>query len=184
MNLTDRVRIEAIKRGDIKEFEQFFRAFYKPLLSYAYRFFDDQQDAEEIIQDLFLKFWEKRAKLEITSSLTSYLFRAVRNNCLQAIKYQKNKTKYQAYIKNQTNDYQDSEPLEFLEYTELNEKVNYILSELPDRCQEIFKLNRFQGLKYKEIALELSISIKTVEANMSKALKHFRASLEEYSVKS
>lgn len=184
MNSTDNATIKAIKRGDIKEFEKFFRAFYKPLLNYAYRFFEDQQDAEEIIQDLFFKIWEKRARLEINSSLSSYLFRAVRNNCLQSIKYQKNKTKYQAYIKNQPNNYQDSEPLEALEYSELNEKVNHILNELPDRCQEIFRLNRFQGLKYKEIALELKISIKTVEANMSKALKHFRVSLEEYSVKS
>lgn len=184
MNLADKVRIKAIKNGDIKEFEQFFREFYKPLLSYAYRFFEDQQDAEEIIQDLFFKLWDKRAKLEITSSLTSYLFRAVRNNCLQAIKYQKNKTKYQAYLKNQTKDYQESEPLESLEYSELNEKVNQILNELPERCQEIFRLNRFHGLKYKEIAIKLSISIKTVEANMSKALKLFRTSLVEYSVKS
>ena len=184
MNLTDRVRLEAIKRGDIKEFEQFFKEFYTPLLSYANRFIEDKQDAEEIIQDLFFKLWDKRTKLEITSSLTSYLFRAVRNNCLQAIKHQKNKTKYQAYIKNQSKDYKESEPLESLQYSELNEKVISILSELPDRCQEIFKLNRFQGFKYKEIAVKLSISIKTVEANMSKALKHFRISLEEYSVKS
>lgn len=184
MNSVDKIRLDAIKQGDIKEFEQFFREFYSPLLSYANRFFEDNQDAEEIVQDLFFKLWDKRAKLEITSSLASYLFRAVRNNCLQALKYQKNKTKYQAYLKSNSETYLEGEPLEALKFVELNQRVNYILSELPERCQDIFKLNRFNGLKYREIAVKLSISIKTVEANMSKALKHFRLSLKDYSVKS
>lgn len=184
MSKVDQERIEAIKQGNIKEFEQFFREYYQPLLAYANRFFDRQADAEEIVQDLFFKLWENRARLEITSSLSSYLFRSIRNNCLQALKYQKNKTKYQSYIKHQPKDSHGNEPLESLEFIELNEKVNRLLSDLPERCQEIFRLNRFQGLKYREIAVELSISIKTVEANMSKALRHFRTNLEEYSVKS
>jgi RNA polymerase sigma-70 factor (ECF subfamily) len=184
VNTSDKSRIESIRKGDIKEYEKFFREYYMPLLSYAKRFFDDSQDAEEIVQELFFKLWENRARLEITSSLSSYLFRAVRNNCLQALKYQKNKTKYQKYIKAQGTNYSDSDQFEAMKYIELNEKVNRLLEDLPDRCQEIFRLNRFQGLKYKEIAVKLSISIKTVEANMSKALKHFRTNLKEYTVKS
>ena len=184
MSKTDKIRVAAIQRGDIKEYEKFFREYYMPLVSYARRFFDEEMDAEEIVQDLFFKIWENRAKFEINTSLSSYLFRAVRNNCLQALKYAKNKAKYQKYVQSQGSTYVDSDQLEALKYIELNEKVNRLLSELPDRCQEIFRMNRFQGLKYKEIAEELSISIKTVEANMSKALKHFRGNIEEYSVKS
>ena len=76
------------------------------------------------------------------------------------------------------------EPIEYLEYNELHNKLNQVMNDLPERCQEIFKLNRFQGLKYQEIADQLKISIKTVEANMSKALKHFRKNLNEFMVSS
>ena len=182
MNKEDLNRIKAIKNGNVKEFEMFFRELYLPLKAYARKILEDEMEAEEVVQNLFYNYWKNRQRIEINSSLSSYMFRAVHNNCLQVIRQGKLKYKYEKYIKSQS--IESIEPLEELKYQELNGKINRLLGELPERCQEIFKLSRFQGLKYQEIADKLSISIKTVEANMTKALKHFRKNLEEYMINS
>lgn len=182
MKTQDLIRIEDIKSGNIKEFELLFREFYKPLLIHANRILQDGQEAEEVVQNLFFNIWKNRQDLSINISVNSYLYSAVRNNCLQFIKRQKIKTKYEQYLLSYSAD--SIEPIEYLEYNELHNKLYQVMNDLPERCQEIFKLNRFQGLKYQEIADQLKISIKTVEANMSKALKHFRKNLNEFMVSS
>lgn len=173
-------RIEEISKGNIKEFEVLFREFYRPLLLYANKILRKEAEAEEIVQDLFFNIWRNREKLNINVSVSSYLYSAIRNNCLQHIKRQKIKTRYQDYLRSQPVNI--IQPIESLEYQELHQKINTVMDELPNRCQEIFKLSRFQGLKYQEIADQLSISIKTVEANVTKALKHFRKNLKEYTL--
>jgi len=178
----DLTRIEDIKNGNIKEFELLFREFYKPLLIHANRILRDGEEAEEVVQNLFYNIWKNRQELNINISVNSYLYSAVRNNCLRFIKRQKIKNKYEQYLLSYSAD--TIEPIEHLEYNELHNKLYQVMNDLPERCQEIFKLNRFQGLKYQEIADQLKISIKTVEANMSKALKHFRKNLNEFMVSS
>lgn len=180
MKKEDLDRIAAIKKGDIKEFEKLFREFYKPLLIHANRFVQDGAEAEEIVQNLFFNFWKNRQDLNIKISLTSYLYSAVRNNSLQFLKRRKIKSKYEQYL--MSNPAESTEPIEYIKYKELHTKLFQVMTDLPERCQEIFKLNRFQGLKYQEIADQLEISIKTVEANMSKALKHLRKNLSEFTV--
>ncbi|PKP33980.1 MAG: RNA polymerase sigma-70 factor [Bacteroidetes bacterium HGW-Bacteroidetes-17] len=182
MKTQDLTRIEEIKSGNIKEFELLFREFYKPLLIHAYRILQDREEAEEVVQNLFFNIWKNRQDLNINIAVNSYLYSAVRNNSLQFIKRQKIKNKYEQYLLSYSAD--AVEPIEYLEYNELHNKLYQVMNDLPERCQEIFKLNRFQGLKYQEIADQLKISIKTVEANMSKALKHFRKNLNEFMVSS
>ena len=182
MKTQDLTRIEDIKSGNIKEFELLFREFYKPLLIHANRILQDGEEAEEVVQNLFFNIWKNRQELNINISVNSYLYSAVRNNCLQFIKRQKIKNKYEQYLLSYSAD--TIEPIEHLEYNELHNKLYQVMNDLPERCQEVFKLNRFQGLKYQEIADQLKISIKTVEANMSKALKHFRKNLNEFMVSS
>lgn len=182
MKTQDLTRIEEIKCGNIKEFELLFREFYKPLLIHANRILQDGEEAEEIVQNLFFNIWKNKHELNINISVNSYLYSAVRNNCLQFIKRQKIKNKYEQYLLSYSAS--SIEPIAHLEYIELHNKLYQVMDDLPERCQEIFKLNRFQGLKYQEIADQLKISIKTVEANMSKALKHFRKNLNEFMVSS
>ncbi len=182
MKTQELTRIEAIKEGNIKEFESLFREFYKPLFIHANRILQDGAEAEEIVQDLFFNIWKNRQNLNINISASSYLYSAVRNNCLQFIKRKKIKGKYEIYLKGQ--NHQSIEPIEHIKYNELHARLYKVMDDLPDRCQQIFKLNRFQGLKYQEIADQLEISIKTVEANMSKALKHLRKNLSEFMLSS
>ena len=180
MNYREAEKINKIKNGDIKEFEFVFRELYEPLLRHANLITKNENDSEEIVQEIFLILWKNRKNIEITSSLSAYLYRSVYNNCLQQIKRKKLNTKYQQYAMLQTN--KPIEPIEELKYNELNKKVFEVLKELPENCQTIFKLSRFQGLKYREIAEKLSISIKTVEANINKALKHFRKNMKDFVV--
>ena len=180
VNNKEAERINKIKNGNIKEFEFFFRELYEPLLRYANSITNNENDSEEIVQEIFLNLWKNRKSIKITSSLSAYLYCSVYNNCLQQIKRNKLNTKYQQYAMSQIN--QPIEPIEELRYNELNKKVFEVLNELPENCQTIFKLSRFHGLKYREIAKKLSISIKTVEANMNKALKHFRENMRDYVV--
>jgi RNA polymerase sigma-70 factor (ECF subfamily) len=164
---------------NLQSFESLFRQYYQMLCSYAYRFVNDSDTAEEIVQDLFYKLWEKRASLQITTSVKSYLFSAVHNRCLKYIEHRNVETKYKNYYLQHESEI-DNEPQHASDTRELQVIINRTLDSLPERCSRIFKLNRFEGLKYHEIASKLSVSIKTVEANMGKALKLLRKNLKEY----
>lgn len=168
-----------IQRGDIKEFENLFRKLYSPLCHFAYRFIKDMDSAEDIVQDLFYNYWKNREKIEITTSLKSYLYQAVRNKCLKAIDHQQVKDRYSTEIQSQNLETGDLSPTS-IETQELNQIIENTIDELPERCKEIFIMNRFEGMKYHEIAQKLSISVKTVEANMGKALRIFRVNLKGY----
>jgi RNA polymerase sigma-70 factor, ECF subfamily len=167
-----------IRMGDIKAFESLFRSSYSSLVRYSASIVKDQDTAEEVVQDLFYRLWKEREKLIINSSLNGYLFRSTYNRSLKWIEHMKVVKKYEsdASLSNQESP---ATPLQQLQLDELHEVIAGTLEKLPDRCGEIFYLNRFEGLKYREIADRLSISVKTVEANMGKALKEFRKTLGE-----
>lgn len=164
---------------DLRSFESIFRQYYQMLCSYAYRFVNDTDMAEEIVQELFYKLWEKRSEIQVTSSLKSYLFSAVHNRCLKFIEHRNVEAKYRNYylLHGSEIDYHQQENSNAKELQGIIERT---LDSLPDRCSRIFRLNRFEGLKYNEIAVKLSISVKTVEANMGKALKLLRRNLKNY----
>jgi len=164
---------------DLRSFESIFRQYYQMLCSYAYRFVNDTDTAEEIVQELFYKLWEKRTELQITSSLKSYLFSAVHNRCLKFIEHRNVEAKYRNYYLQHGSEI-DNEPQNSSNVRELQGIIERTLDSLPERCGRIFRLNRFDGLKYNEIAEKLSISVKTVEANMGKALKLLRRNLRQY----
>lgn len=174
--VTERDIIRRIRKGDIGQFESLFRSSYISLVNYTRTILKDTDTAEEIVQDLFYVLWRDRKKLNITTSLKGYLFRAVYNKSMHYIEHQKVVQKYANEAKTSTVIYPYN-PVEILKYKELNEKIAVIMAKLPERCAQIFCMSRFEGLKYAEIANELSISIKTVEANMGKALKEFRNEL-------
>ncbi|HLN21323.1 MAG TPA: RNA polymerase sigma-70 factor [Bacteroidales bacterium] len=167
-----------IRKGDVKEFESLFRSSYASLVRYAKVLIKDHDTAEEIVQDLFVKLWQDRMNLTIESSLNGYLFRSVHNRCLHYLNHLKVVEKYSEEMSNRQPEIQES-PAEILQFAELQGKIAGILEKLPERCGQIFYMNRFEGLRYSEIAEKLSVSVKTVEANMGKALKEFRKQLAE-----
>jgi RNA polymerase sigma-70 factor, ECF subfamily len=170
--------IGRIKKGDAGQFELLFRSSYISLVRYAKTLIKDHDTSEEIVQDLFFRLWKDREKLNIESSLNGYLFRSVHNKCLHYVEHKKVVERHAEEMLNQPVTDQES-PSDILHYKELQARIAGILEKLPERCGQIFYMSRFEGLKYTEIAEKLSVSVKTVESNMGKALKEFRKELTE-----
>ena len=168
-----------IKKGDKKAFENLFRSLYSKLCAYAYRYINDIENVEDIVQDVFFTTWMKRKEIQIKQNIDSYLYTAVRNKCLMFIQHQKIRNQYYSstlYVANNSNKVNH----DLVEYKELSCIVDKTLDSFPERMREIFILSRYEGLKYNEIAQQLSLSVKTVEANITKALKIFRKQLGNY----
>ena len=174
----DKQIFEAIKRDDQGAYEMVFREYYRPMTAYAFRFLNDLADAESIVQDVFLRLWQKRHEIMIVASLENYLFRSVKNHCINYIEHEKIKTGYQALVLRNEED--RSEYSEFFLEFGLMKKIQAAIAALPERRQEIFRLAREEGLKYREIADRLEISVKTVETQMTLALKQLRESLKAF----
>jgi RNA polymerase sigma-70 factor (ECF subfamily) len=175
----DKIRIRAIRKGDVQAFEILFKEFYSPLLYYAQSILLSKPDAEEVVQNLFFNLWKNKKRFRIHSAISAYLYKSVYHNSLHVLKKRKSSNKYHNILKNNTVQ-QVPNPSDLMQYKELQLKINSVLEKLPERCRLIFNLNRYQGLKYSEIAEKLKISHKTVEANMTKALKILRLQLDEF----
>lgn len=157
----------------------FFRAHYQPLCNYAYTFLQDRDESEEIVQSVFMNFWEKRQAIEIKVSPKSYLYTMVRNACLNVIKHEKIKQRHAGEEIATAERVHEGVAQHVISY-ELEDRIRQAIEVLPEQCRLIFKLSRFEELKYSEIAEQLDISIKTVENQMGKALKIMREQLKEY----
>jgi RNA polymerase sigma-70 factor, ECF subfamily len=169
---------EAIKRDDNGAYEMVFSKYYRPMTAYAFRFLGNLADSESIVQDVFLRLWQKRKEIMITSSLQNYLFRSVKNHCINYIEHEKIKTGYQTMVIRDEAD--RSEYSEFFLEFGLKKRIEAAIALLPGKRQEIFRLAREDGLKYREIAERLEISVKTVETQMTLALRQLRELLKEY----
>ena len=170
--------IGRIRQGDVGQFESLFRSSYVSLVKYAKTLIKDHDNAEEIVQELFFKLWKDREKIKIESSLNGYLFRSVHNSCLHYIEHHRVVERHAEEMSIRQTDSGEN-PSDILNYKELQARIARILEKLPERCGMIFYMSRFEGLKYTEIAEKLSVSVKTVESNMGRALKEFRKVLAE-----
>jgi RNA polymerase sigma-70 factor, ECF subfamily len=179
VELTEQQHFDALASGDITAFEMYFKSFYQPLCSYAYTFLHDRDEAEEIVQSTFLSVWEKRATLKVHTSSKSYMYAMVRNACLNVIKHEKIKQRYVGEeIALAQPGYESV--AQTVASTELETRIQVAIEKLPEQCRLVFKLSRFEELKYNEIAEQLDISVKTVENHMGKALKIMREQLKDY----
>lgn len=177
--MKEKQTIRKIRQGDIHAFEMLFRKYYKNLCQWACRYLQDADSSEEVVQDLFYHLWRDRAGLNIRVSVKSYLYRAVSNNCKMILKKQSRRSAIEAELAREPQPAQ-AQPADVLEISKIREVVNKTLEDLPERPATVFRMSRYEGLKYREIAEKLSISVKTVEANMGKALEMFRKNLQEY----
>lgn len=179
MDLLEQQVLSALKEGKETAFEMLFKTHYQALCQYAYSFLNDRDEAEEVVQATFINVWDNRDRIEIQTSIKSYLFRATRNSCLNVIKHEKVKRQHAAF------ELAGGEPThenvaQAVISTELEEKIYEAMKALPEQCRLVFQLSRFEELKYAEIAGQLEISIKTVENQMGKALKIMRSQLSDY----
>ena len=180
MNQTDDTELYIkLKEGDEQAFKALFQKYYSSMCHFACQFLNDREMAEETVQDMFVRIWEKRTTLNIESSVKHYFFRSVRNQCLNQIQHQKIRQQYASMVKESS--HQEIDPEQYYVEVDLLSRIEKSIDSLPAKRQEIFRLSREQGLKYKEIAEELNISVKTVEAQMGLALKYLREELKEFS---
>lgn len=177
---TIHITAEALRRGDESVFDAVFRQYYAPLCRYATGLTDgDPDEAEDLVQQAFVKLWEKRASLDIQWSVKAYLYRMVHHAAMNRLRHLQTREKYQQFNVSPSENAQEM-PEDTL--PELRERLQQALRELPPQCRQIFELSRFESLKYREIAEQLDISVKTVETQMGKALRMMRLRLADYLV--
>jgi RNA polymerase sigma-70 factor (ECF subfamily) len=175
------------KESDIlrkKEFEKAYNYHFSSFYQIAFHFLHDEEDAKEVIQEAFIKLWEKQVYVKSESEIRNYLFILVRNRCLNLLR-DKRKSLLQRdspdYLAAQINYKLLSVTGEDIMLTaELSEKIQLAISRLTPQCRKVFTLSRFDDLSNPEIAEKLQISIKAVEANMTRALKQLREELSKY----
>jgi len=160
-------------------FEQVFKTHFKRLHAYAFTILRDEVEAEEMVQQVFFKLWERNETLSLSGSVSAYLYRAVHNESLNYIKHQKVRSNHQLHVAySMKNEFEH--PAKKVMAGELEKKIYSALNELPEQCRTIFQMSRFDELKYREIADKLGISVKTVENQMGKALKLLREKLVDF----
>lgn len=181
MNSIEREIIQGISAGNRETFNLAFRVFYPKLLAYALDILKNQEPAREIVQELFIKLWEQRNTFQITTSLSSYLFKSVYHSCLNYIRNER-KLQLQHVSLDQSGYLENFISTEFPKWMEtetvweeLELKLKQAIDELPDQCREIFLLCRRDNLSYPEIAHKLNISISTVKTQMGRAMAKLKA---------
>lgn len=179
VSTTEKLLIILIKSGDSAAFSSLFSAYYKDLVLFTGRITKDIVSSEEIVQDTFVKLWEDRESLNITSSLKSYLLKIVQNRCIDWYRHKKIVQKHFDLVSQKSLPlYYDTDS--YILYSELQEKIDAILVSLPEDISEAFRMNRFKGLKYNEIAERKGVSVRTIEVRIGRALHLLRKHLAEY----
>lgn len=171
--------ITSASKSILVKYEDLFRAHFASLCNFARKYVPDPDESKEIVHAVFVNIWEKREEFDFDKPAKSYLFTAVYNRCMNYIRDRK---KFVA--DGETLLQNDNTVMEVhtdqVDAAELEAKIWLIINSLPEKCKEVFVLNRFEGKKYAEIAEHLDISVKTVETQMSKALKTLRDNLKDY----
>jgi RNA polymerase sigma-70 factor (family 1) len=171
---------KTIPIGNLDNFEALFKQYYAPLVVYACKYLPEKDVAREIVQDFFVKLYEKRSSLSIDTSLKSYLYRSVYNACMNYINQRSIQEKH---IRNIDLERNVEENLENeINSVELQNRIYNLIEALPPKCRKIFKMNRLEGMKNEEIAVSLNLSKRTVETQISKALKILRSKLSDYNL--
>ncbi|RMG24557.1 MAG: RNA polymerase sigma-70 factor [Bacteroidetes bacterium] len=163
---------------DEVQFEALFKSHFQYLCNFARQYVHEDETAREITQQVFIALWEKRASLNPAQSVKAYLFTAVKNRCLN---YLRDSKKYRSKLLDiDCGNFELSREEDHFAEAELKAQIEAVLNSLPEKCRQVFEMSRFEEMKYKDIARELGISQKTVEAHISKALKSLREQLQHF----
>lgn len=169
--MDDMFLLQLIKNGDKQAFKYVFDTYFTALCRFMYLYLGDTQEAEDIASDIFASVWENRKKLEIRLTFKAYLFQAAKNRCLNVIRDRK------ATVSLDDINGQDTPQVSItdsLETEELNNLIQEAILSLPEKCREVFLQSRTKNLTNQEISESMDISVKTVEAQITKALKQIR----------
>ncbi len=166
--------LEGIAAGSEKAYRQLFDQYFEPLTYFAYKYLQDIDVAQDLVQEAFGNLYEKRRELNITLSLKSYLYRSVQNSSFNVLRQNQMKEKHHAAIKSNSETVFTDQTIEL---NELELKIHRAIDKLPEQCGRIFKMSRFENLTNQEIADQLGISKRTVETQISKALRELRKTL-------
>lgn len=182
MNQTsDNIIFEKIKNGDRQAFRILFQKYYQPLFLFSLKFVDDEQ-AKDFVQDCFYELWQNRKKTEISNSLSAYLFTIIKNKCYKHLqneqKKQLHRSSFGVKLKEEELQYYINSEKSILEFA-TKDRIEKVISRMPDKCREVFQKSRIEGFSNKEIAEDFNISVKAVEKHISKALQLFREEFKD-----
>ena len=179
-----RILIE-LKYGSKKAFEYVFNTYFDQLFRYAKEILKDRDQAEDVVENLFLRVWEDRKKINVHTSVRSYLYRSTFNASLNVLRKKRSENKYRDFFLHHADfikchDYGSSSyPLSDIIEKEYNEEIEKVIDDLPPQCKKIFLMSRIEDLPHKEIAERLGISVNTVKSQIMKALKKLQAAIED-----
>jgi RNA polymerase sigma-70 factor (ECF subfamily) len=176
----ERDLIARLNEGNREAFSLLFRAYYKDLVLFGGNFLPGDKDTcEDAVQSVFLKLWNDRRTVVIETSLKSYLLKAVRNACLDELRHRDVVHEHELYVQaTRLADEMDTE--NHILYSDLQRHLQIALDKIPQLCREAFEMNRFEGLKYREIAERLQLSERTVEDRIAKAIDLLRKYMKEF----
>jgi RNA polymerase sigma-70 factor (family 1) len=168
-----------MQQDDESALELLFKTYYAQLCRFARNMLKDKEQAQDMVQDVFMKVWDKRTQINITTSFKAYLYMAVRNHCLNAMKVNDRKYWMEDGMEDDIRIAED-QMISQLSAKALGEKIGSVVEKLPAKCKLTFQLSRFEDMSYKEIAETMNVSVKTVENQMGKALAYLRGNLAPY----
>ncbi len=175
MSALDNILLSRIRKGDEEAFAVLFGEYYVPMCRYARLFLKDKESSEDVAMVVFTKIWKNRSQIESVNSMSSYLFRSVRNGCLNQLrkKAELDGVKMDPSMENLLTCEDSS-----IEVNELNRFIEEAIMALPEKCRDVFVKSRYDRLTNREIAEQMSISVKTVEAQITKALKRIKEHID------
>jgi len=174
MKLTDDLLIAGIKRDDYACYNQLFMRYYSRLCAFVFNLTQNYSASEDVVQELFIRLWIQRGKLEITENISGYLYKASKNAALNYLRAEKSRQKS---IQNMpVQEWQIDE--DQIEQIEFSVALNKCIEQLPDRSRDVFMKSRFDGLRQQEISDQLGISVKTIKNQIWKSLQFLKACLE------
>lgn len=173
------VLLNRLKKGDKTSFTLLFTKYYKDLVNFSFSYTNDIQESEELVQDVFVRIWENRQSLQITTSLKSYLLKSVQNRCIDLIRHRNIQKKYRISILEDPVLFETSTD-HYVLHSELEIRLNDALQMIAEEYSKPFRMSRFEGLKYDVIAEELKVSVRTVEVRIAKALQLLREELKDF----
>lgn len=178
-NVQEKVLLNGLIEGNTQIYDYLFHFYYSGLVAFAIRYVHEKDAAEDIVQDFFYKLWMNRENLRISKTIKVYFFTSIKNACLDHLRHEKVKDKARELILHQSQQ-EDLDESRLLVESELRDRINQAIDNLPDKCRQIFIMNRFEGLKASEIAEKENLSVRTIEGHIGKALKMLRTDLSPY----
>lgn len=173
--------LQKVRNGDLSAFRQLYHVYFQRLYLFAHKFVDTEM-AKDVVQDCFYNFWINREKIEITTSVSAYLFTVIKNRCYKILSEEHRKQvgeqNFSLMLKKEELQFFINSEKSILEF-DVKDRIENVMLHLPEKCAEVFSESRFNGLSNKEIADKFNISVKAVEKQISKALKLFRKEFKD-----